>query len=695
MDSKKPSKLPTFSFYSERFTKWYKLHEFKSLGIDFISQIIISFQEYSERVRKPTFEEKFNALRVLFRWMIENKSNHPEFFDQLYKDYKELVINGQIKWEMILGYFRADFGMRDLAWSTKSKRIACINKILKNLEVDSILPYVEPIKTWERRVESKRSVAEVHRSNIDERSDVISMISDMGLESDDDQSLRTFIGALLDEGIPTADPKNFRRNVLSVLDKRLSDMRRAAEDEIVKEYAYFENGKRLLSLCDMDGQEIATRLETLCKKINKKSKSWREGMNSLFPNSDLGKARLLAYIDFRYNGIFPEPSYSHPETPFNDRIFLLERLLRLRLHWKISDVTRRLTASGKLLGAITVLILIDTSMNVECCRKLRRDALHDSDLEGYKVLTWWKPRSSGKELMKEIPVKDKNQISTVRAFEILLESNERVCEASLTDKNYCFCIRSNKKGKDGFWPMASSLVGGESILRWFKQMLSRHETLKHYKYTLDMIRPSKLLQVGLATGDPNAVKSEAQHAWFGTSMLYMYKIPEKLRCKVIMRNFMEWFQVLTTLKIENFAEKAGIDPVKYAEMAKDILKNHFGGIHCKDPEAGYNPDVPKGVFCVNIYHCLKCKGKRDIVLATTENMLSVMQWQEKLIGMKKGFDRTQEDLWNENWLLWEVFTETMLETWRNTPSFRPFFRKAHDLFKTAENPYMELNLTED
>ncbi|CAM5195531.1 hypothetical protein ALON55S_07178 [Alishewanella longhuensis] len=104
---------------------------------------------------------------------------------------------------------------------------------------------------------------------------------------------------------------------------------------------------------------------------------------------------------------------------------------------------------------------------------------------------------------------------------------------------------------------------------------------------------------------------------------YTRHFAEILRRDNNIREFLSWYETLTTINIENLAEKIGIDPVAYEARKKSLLNRQFGGIHCTDPTAGIQPGTVKGKVCYRVDKCITCSNREELFFSIQGEILQV------------------------------------------------------------------------
>ncbi len=676
--------------FVEKCNRGFDFSIYSEIGVEFSIEIAKNFSLWGSTKSAETVKSYYYRNCVLFDWMLDmrDSDNFEELFLLLKNDHKESVISGKAQWDLLLGYFRSDLEDRkSISNRTKDNILAAIRPFLKQLRIRGVVPHVESLTKFKWKSRQKKSIAEISPLWDKNISEIKQSMEIMGLSEIECEQTQDFIEALIESGIECDKRKNLPEQILKLLEVRLSALREAAEKDFKKHYKKFRKGQILLKECDWDAAKF-TEIRDKYYLLNvKQCREAGQFLSECFPQGSVGLGRLLKYIDTHYNGIVPYEN-DVDNTGFKHGNFITKIIWKGYLNTSTREVAARLYASSELMNAISVILMVDTAINVHSCRTVDRSCLTQSSLKDHVAFLWWKERNGGYQLIRDLDMNTDDKVSPGTVLKVLLETTESLSKyASKNQKNYCFYTTENVTNSSSGDRILNA--SGTAYLNWFKKFLERHDELKNLEFTLDMIRPSVLLKVALATKDPDAVKEMGQHKGYSISMIYIDKIPNQIIGERRIREFMEWLQVLSSVGIEDFAKKVGIDEKNYDLEKKKILTNNFGGISCKDPLAGEQEGVNKGERCWKIDKCLTCKLRQDIVVASVGNILSVMQWREKLMQAKKGFTNKSENTWDEKWILWDIFTQVMLNKWK-VGTHRAAYKKARHQLESSTNPYPDL-----
>lgn len=396
----------------------------------------------------------------------------------------------------------------------------------------------------------------------------------------------------------------------------------------------------------------------------------------------IGLCRLLRFVKEKFEGVIPAyyDEYHKRQNELKDPI---DRALISFLHsgsrYTVEEIQSYFIPQTRVYGAFIALISIDTAINVDSLRKvLAEEVLLDAQ-EGWKLFKWLKPRSKRK-LSHYERIETNDAVSVVKAFEILVETTKQIrCE---TKSKYIFeTIRAYKERKN----RNDKVVSSNGFLNWFKMFCDEYDQLKGQDFTIEQIRPSVLLLIALVTGDPYAVQQKAKHTGIDMAMRYANRYPMLLKYEKKMREFMHWLQAVYTVNIEDFAKKVGIDEKKYEKERKEILKRHFGGINCLLPK--HKTVVDK---CGNVKKCMSCEHRSNVIISSVENIVSMMQWQQRL---NFAVNSSGDELPIE-WRSWKIFVDSMLDR-ISMGSKRSSFNRATKEFNKRKNPYPSIEVLEN
>lgn len=358
------------------------------------------------------------------------------------------------------------------------------------------------------------------------------------------------------------------------------------------------------------------------------------------------------------------------------------------------DVRSYLGNDSLVLAAAHAFITIEVAGNPDSISNLQRDALqYEEDAQVY-VLYWYKYRS-GEEPESEIvssrtddgPVTT-DSLSVVDVFRHVLQITEPMLAlAREEDQNVLFMgdYKNNTRANNEEGFRRPTKTRPTTLNRKFSEICHLASSGK-WSSTLKAIRGSVLLLEGLLTGDATAVGKKGRHKTYDMARKYVSHMPEMLRRTSKIREFLDWFETLLTINIEDYAEKIGIDKEAYEERKQIILEHHFGGIQCSDPKAGAQPGTVEGVICHRVDKCVSCEQRRDIFVLSQSNIISLLQWHAVIERAQKGLSEDEF----EPWSLWFLYTNMMLERLASAPQHSTLLRNAQEEVRGRTNPYEQI-----
>ena len=184
------------------------------------------------------------------------------------------------------------------------------------------------------------------------------------------------------------------------------------------------------------------------------------------------------------------------------------------------------------------------------------------------------------------------------------------------------------------------------------------------------LRTSNLILTALVERDAFAVQEQARHSSLHMGSHYVNSFSTTLLRDKKVREFLDWFETVTTVDIEDFASKVGIDKEAY-DRRKKLINQQFGGLHCSDPLSGIQPGTRKGEVCTAVENCPTCDNRRNIFLVSPENFANVMMFHEALEALQAN---SPEQF--EKWKLWFSFTSYVLDRIVTKPQNRRDYERA-------------------
>lgn len=467
-----------------------------------------------------------------------------------------------------------------------------------------------------------------------------------------------------------------------VLNDRLQSLEKTSAKLIVEHYALLQGFKQWMA--DEAYIERATQLKFVSEQHVGQSRYLGAEYLRLLDKCALQV--LAVYCHLYHGGVFP--SDDHPASAF-----LRGRLTNSGLH--VSDLRRVLGYSSKARVAAFVWLSIKHAFNPDSLLNLTTDCLVSVGEEGQYQLVWNKPRK-GINNQESVVVKARRHgvelsvdtLTSVDVVEYLKDSTAYIRSfARQEDRHRLFIgyYKNFTKGADGKRVFVPSLLVLNTLNKSFKK-LCLENTDSRWSSTLKALRGSVLLLTGLITKDVIQVMQVGRHSDLTMATKYTYHLPEILRREKTIRDFLDWFETVLTVNINQFAEKIGIDLESYDRRKQKIINQQFGGIHCADPTAGVQSGTKSGEVCHRVDKCISCDNRRSLFLSTKENIASVIHWRDALMEAEKALG---EEAFSK-WSLWMLFVNSILDRLYNAREHRRLLAQAEEFCKENQNPYIGL-----
>ncbi len=355
--------------------------------------------------------------------------------------------------------------------------------------------------------------------------------------------------------------------------------------------------------------------------------------------------------------------------------------------WDDLWFAERLGCTSRLYSPAALLLIFDNSMNVTPAINLPIDCIND--LGDIPVIEWYKRRAKS-TLFKAITSKLK--VSSLDVIQHVKRSTQPYRDMDIfpEDKEKLFLSFANTKDKR-FKVMLPRKPDEETFTQQMKATLSEISN-GNWLATAEMVRKSVLL-LSAMHGGVSKLKNEAQHKEGKTSTAYADRAPMKAKHDAIMREFKEWLQILITVRIDNAAEKLGVDPSEYKKHMEQIIDSGFGGLVCSDPRSGAQEDVEVGELCNKVARCLTCKNKEHVFIETVDNVMHLLMWQEAL---NQAIEDHLIDGTDLNWHFWLSFIKTILSRLTDSPveNKKALVVDAKIQMSKHDNPYLLIDFKE-
>ena len=435
-------------------------------------------------------------------------------------------------------------------------------------------------------------------------------------------------------------PESLPEAIRVLCDERLVELRKAASTIFEKWKKTYQEGRELLAEADHDGVHIFEMLEQE-RAHGIETMRWRRRVGSLFPTSQPRRAlaNLLAVVEAKFLGICPKATGDAWGKFWNERF---------RKVGGARAVQAYLCPPRLVVSAVVCLLLCESGVNSDVALRMMANAIRESRRPRHIIVTGRKGRARNRAIYSELPLRPTVPGCTSAA------------EALLFYIDAVRPLRTGHEDKPLFVHVART--GLDALTHWrlhadFLAIVATSERLSSFRIYPTMIRSTVLLSMQLR--HPNsleAVQLFAGHRSDTTTMGYVAKLPYRMILEERMRRFAETIEVVVA--DQEAWVKMGRPVAGWREAIGGARRTGLG-VWCQDPEAGAQPDFPRGTTCHAVDRCLGC-GK-VLVVADEESVADMIVWSMALEDAEPTWLDENPERWTEHWVPWRAFFSVVLE----------------------------------
>lgn len=325
-------------------------------------------------------------------------------------------------------------------------------------------------------------------------------------------------------------------------------------------------------------------------------------------------------VGFRYSYL---PNFKYQRI----RRYLRERNIEV----EAEDFVEMVGASKDLLVSAQIILVDELDANPTSVRWLRRDGVVKFS-EDLVDTSWVKARANYKRLgLVELALSNGDEWRSAHAtIDAVRQATEPYSKHAVPEDrenlflyNYQNSTASNRR-------KAGDHVVSTPSENWFNESTQALLSEVAEGLTARSIRASRILLEGLQKGLASA-KAKGRHVTaLVTNKHYLDKLAYSKKLEDEIRVFMEWLEALVVVDIEDYAAKAGYDESKFASLRQKVIDDGFGGIVCKDPNAGFQEGTVVGDGCGLFLKCLTCKQRSSVFFANKQNITQMILWARAL-----------------------------------------------------------------
>lgn len=635
--------------YVDRHKRDYDCSFLEPFGEAFAHDAASAFAAYAASVGASSARKGFTALQRSVTWITSHGEQHRHFISALRRDPATVSLEA---WEVVLYQWRGWYIRQDQpSVKTKGYGISSLNKVLESFGNSGLIPRLRlrlP-KNWTRGTRAKKSVAEVSVNGSGTALDgaVAAILTGLPPAERDDPQTRDFLAALADTGNLDRDdhPWEVAAKIAQLNRDRLTTFRAVAERHLLSSHNPFTEAQRELALRAADRAAIAAALTYRPSDFEgpthpDQSRRVHDRVSPVLYDcpKEQGLANLLLFLDLEHGGFVPtkHKTYKNYCTRFGG----------------VAAVESYLNADTQTLVAALILVLCDTEMNLSSALRLEVDCVTIDDDSEYRNIHARKARSPGKEVVAHLPVSSPGRVSAVRAIEMVLEMTARARTiASPEAASRLFIFRGETQSK-------VSALHEFTAREAFRRLQNAHPELQG-AYTLDMIRPSRLLDTAYSdNGNLTIARAIADHSRPQTTKGYGDRWPVRVEYEKRIRRFQSLFQSVVIHSSDSAAERLGMTPAAAEELFQKALRTGLG-VLCLNPRAGVQPGTRAGEVCTRPEACPGCS--QAIFVASILNTVDLLRFQRALYQGARALETLEPARWNEYWIPWLAFSEVVVE----------------------------------
>lgn len=622
-------------------------YDFRVLGHiswRFAQEMARGFEVYaSGKKSSPNTDRAWRMFVFLFDWFVRHQEvpQVGSLLKALARGYDRATLD---LWNEALALFRSSLV------STEGDRavgvIYPVKSVLGNFALQGLVPqhlHLPGPKRHKYRSRAKRSLVEgtAERPSPEAAGKVDELLLKYLPPSGRTPEARLVLGNLLleQEDIGSFDPGEIMLLVISMNDRRLRELRMAAERQLLEAYGRVQQAEAILGRTRSQFPMIREALYRAPGDRQADVDRRSAPFVSDCPR-DEALAHVLCFVEGEWGGYVRPAEMGHRSNPYAALIkrFGGKKTIESYFH---ADVQA-------LVSAMTIL-LCATGWNVSTVQGLGVDCLEPGTQRGHTRITGNKARSSEGQTVCELPMKEGDwEVSAVRAVDVV---------RAMTRRN-----RSHPQARDVEALFISRPFHGTDTV---PHRPSRSTVLATFQktigmgYTLDMIRPSVLMSsAGRENSSLRVAKVLADHQRIDTTTSYAGRFANKLGYEAAIRTFQNRFQQVVIHDIEGIAERLGITPEGAKRLHREAMRTGLG-LLCLSAKDGVQPGTRKGEVCTKQDRCPDCPV--GVFVGTLENTVELLMVERCLKLRAPAWEIERPYEWRTRWLPWLAYAHVVAE----------------------------------
>ncbi len=521
----------------------------------FLERVGVRFKQVVSGIAEQSAKRPYLQLLALFSWIGTSTAN-PHCKAVVSEAGKRGRILSAGDWEDVLFAYRDHLIASSTTDGSVDSAVKALRMMLDGLSSGGVVPVTSTplpgVKHARRRSGRLRSVAEVGTTRDGESEfDYVAFARDRFLDVSRSSGIDTgsgetdaFINGLAAElSLSRELPDDPAAAIRLTLEHRLDALKNHATEIVEIAIKAHQNGRRLLSLADIDGVAFERTYLDDTPDSHARTQLVRRFFPPLKRSNDVqfeqGIANLLSLIQQQHSGI-PPLGGANVIGPYGQ--FFAKRYLT---YGGLKNLMPMLHPSPETVGAVLTLYIIESGSNIGVGRTLDRECMEKSDLADHRRITGYKARAQGKPIIVDLPTSS----SAVHAMDWLLKAGSSLHDSADADADRLFLMRIGGRVQ---------LMTPHWYTNWFKQFVASTPDIEGICLLPSMLRPSVLLYAALSNdGRLTTGMAIGQHS-VSVTQAYQQKWPTRLLYDENIRRFNSAFETLIMSSVEDAASKLGI-----------------------------------------------------------------------------------------------------------------------------------------
>lgn len=632
-----------FEIRSKKHKRSYNYSPFQPLARRFLLNAAPILAALYEGKSASQAKKCHNSFVNLLTYLVAHRKMgaSPLFFELLESDSYQRI--SSVEWETVLYLWRDQLlpspqdapGSRIL--TTSHAIVKTLAGIWNSLVGERVVPEIQLFGFKNAKKVSAtnphRSLAQLTNSGVttDTVQQAIWIPLQRYFDDSDQAEAQEFVRALCSEFSPetikSLSIKELIQRIHALNRSRLNLIRECAEVDFQRWYAHWEVGNATLAKVKHTAQELVYLVDSPTLSVSVRQRNSKQLFFSGPEDVRLGNCLLyvLSTMDGIVTGIGGR--YHHIARTFNGR-----PEFHAFLHPHVNATL-----------SIWIMLQIDTGANAEVVREMPWECLKPGTQPDRYILEMApKLRADGKRISIELPhaPEEGQRLSAFEAIKCYQKMAERYRSLANSNENNPLLLHETSRCVHKL-----TEYNGRA---WFIKFLGRHDKLRGLRIRPSMLRPSFLMCIQHFNGD-NMIAAQVMgdHASINTTAIsYTLRTPTKLTYNLLIQEFQQRYQSAIITSIDGAGIKLGLSEEEMRRILSDAARTGLD-VACLNPMSGIQPGTKTGC-------------EMSWVVATRENIVDLILFNEYLRRVQTEAASENPDVWETRWLPLLVFSDIAL-----------------------------------